>query len=153
MRLYHFTSNVHWPEIEQDGALRPSESNVGSPVPNLQPYGERYAGDVVWLLDTSTLEFDHGLGKSFVDKTTTRLTVEVPERYATRWLQWAPARAMNPTWFDAFVKRAGGLEAVEHWWVFPSELHRRHWLEVRDMPSDTVIWSRNNTTTIGTTHE
>lgn len=140
MKLYHFTSNVHWPSIEAEGMIRPSESNVGSPVPNLPPYGERFAGDVVWLVDTPTLEFDHGLGGSFLDKTTTRLTVELPDQFVQRWLEWAPVRSMNPTWFDAFVERAGGMSAAEHWWVFPSELRKRHWVEVLDVPSDTVIW-------------
>lgn len=38
--LYHFTSEAHLPGILESRAILPTESNIGSPSPDWQPYGQ-----------------------------------------------------------------------------------------------------------------
>lgn len=128
-KFYHFTSKAHLPYIVWDGVILPSESNVGSPVPTLEPSGVGVGPDVVWLLDVPDVEFNHGLYAEKTGKNEVRFEVDVP---AIRWLDWAPASQMNPAWRELFVRSAGGEEAASHWYVFPAKIAKEHWLGVYD---------------------
>jgi hypothetical protein len=134
MTYYHLTSERHLKGIERDGVIRPSESNVGSPVPAWQPYGTHVGPDVVWLLNTPVLEFNHGLttaaGSDLVsafDKTAVAIEVNVP---AMRWLDWAYSSQMHPAWRKAFIQAGGGDEAATHWYVWPRTIRRSRWVSM-----------------------
>lgn len=131
--LHHFTHLGHAQAILQSGMILPSESNVGSPLPTWPPYGEHVGPDVVWLLDTDTLEdFPHGLivgGNT--DKTRVRFTVELP--MAPKWVTWRWTHEMHPQWRDTFMDAGGGMYAAEHWYVWPLEIPAKRWRSVTDM--------------------
>ena len=82
---------------------------------------------VVWLLDTPDLGYDHGLGGF---KTDVRITVEVPNSRVSRWLDWAPAKAMADWWRSALLDAAGGAQAAEHWWISEAPIPRQDWIRV-----------------------
>lgn len=134
MRLFHFTSAHHWPLIEQAGFLKTVESNVDMLRSHAGP-------DVVWLLDTPTVDLPHGLVMPGypIDKTQVRFTVEVPK--PIRWSEWGPTQSMDPEWRETFLNAAGGDEAAEHWWVVPARIPAKRWVEVRDMSTDEVLWT------------
>ena len=72
-RLYHYTSIERWALIEQDGYLRPTESNLSATKLQAGP-------DVVWLTTDGELAHKHGLDNSLdgTDKTRIRITVDLP---------------------------------------------------------------------------
>ena len=127
MPFYHFTSVEHFTEISRRGLILPTESNVGSPIPVWEPSGAHYAPDVVWLLDTQELNYDHGLGRSAHDKTAVSIEVDVP---AILWDNWPPVLEMHPTWRRNFVAAAGGEEATQHWYVWPAPIRAKRWESV-----------------------
>lgn len=138
MLLYHFTSHRHLPLILDAQTLHPTESNIGSPSPAFPPYGLDVGPPVVWLLDTPTIGgFDHGLGGSVVDKTEVRFTVLT--KFAVKWTDWVWTSKMHPEWRDGFVKRAGGEEAADHWWILPAPIKAARWEAIHDMKTGKQI--------------
>lgn len=127
MPFYHFTSHYHLHRILPAGVLKPSESNVGSPIAAMQPFGEHFGPDVVWLLDVPALDYPHGLTGCIYDKTKVRFEVDVP---AVRWLEWEPARKMHPRWTAALIRLGGGQAAARHWYVYEGQIDSRRWLSV-----------------------
>lgn len=129
MKLYHYTSAEHFAAIQRDRVLLPSESNVGSPIQGMQPFGRQYGPNVVWLLDTPDLGgHPHGLAGSVFDKTAVRISVEL--KYAIKWYEWSWTSKMNLKWFNAFVKTGGGPEAANRWFVYPAPIAQRDWIAV-----------------------
>lgn len=131
MTYFHFTHAFHLPRILATGYLKTTESNIGSPFPvPFGPHGERVGPDVVWLFDTPEPEWAndkaHGL---YPDKRRIRFEVDVK---AVRWLDWAPAKQMAPEWRELFLQGAGGLEAAERWYVLPSPIYRKRWVDIID---------------------
>lgn len=132
MSFYHFTHIGHLLPIFRDGMLRPTESNVDMFAPHAGP-------DVVWLLDQPT-PFGPGSGDQlhglYPDKRRIRFAVDVK---AIRWLDWAPAKAMDPEWRASFLRAAGGEEVAESWYVWPAPIRASRWTEVRDLVEDTEL--------------
>lgn len=120
MTLYHFTSRYHWKVIERAAVILPGDSNLSPVDPTVGPA-------VVWLTDTPTTDLGHGLGGSAVDKTEVRIEVDVP---AIRWLDWSPAASMDQRWRDIIIKTGGGMDAAEHWWVWPAPIRASRWVDV-----------------------
>ena len=88
MKLYHFTCREHLEAIKRDGVILTTESNIGSPLPRLKPFGEHVGPDVVWLTDCPNLDRgDHGLSGSAADKSAVRITVEIDD--AMPWAKFA----------------------------------------------------------------
>lgn len=144
MRLYHFTHPGHLPAIFDAAMLTTTESNIGAPFATEGPTGLHAGPDVVWLLDSPTIEvlpgptdadMTHGL---YPEKRAVRFEVDVP---GIRWLDWAPASAMSSDWRDVLIRSAGGMEAVEHWYIFPAPIRQRRWVEVRNMVTDSPMWT------------
>lgn len=160
MRLYHFTDQVHLPEIMRSQVLETTESNIGSPDPDWKPFGSHLGPDVVWLLDTPAIDAAHGLirhpshvasllavgySEEETDKTRIRFEVSIPKHHVHKWTKWHPARSrMNPTWRSALIQSAGGDEAASHWWVSTSPIPAKQWVEVRDVGTDQVLWTPDN---------
>lgn len=146
--LYHFTSEAHLPGILESRAILPTESNIGSPNPDWQPYGQNVGPRVVWLLDEPELSAGHGLvidalpRGGMLDKTAVRFTVEISYRMAPRWKSWAPAHRMHREWRDLFVRIGGGEEAAEAWVVFPGAIRSTRWVAVhrRVQTADGPVW-------------
>lgn len=132
--FYHHTSPAHLSSILADKVIRPTESNVGSPLSCHTPHGPNFGPDVVWLLDTPDLDFPHGLTipqlditQPFMfDKRKAWIQVEVP---AIRWLDWAPAQRMDREWRTILVDGGGGPEAAEHWWLWPNPIYSSRFRE------------------------
>jgi len=133
MRLYHFTSIFHLPEILNESVLLPSESNVGSAHPSLAPYGEHYAPDVVWL--TSQAEsVNHGNADGGVDKMRIRITVEVE---AEKWIDFAKRHGINRQWYR-ILDTTGGFTS-RYWYVSEKPIRSENWVEVKDMTTGEII--------------
>ena len=138
MTYFHYTHIGHLPSICQQRRLLPSESNVGAPFRvGAGPVGENAGPPVVWLLDEPVIlnpdPQAHGL---YPEKRRIRIEVDVR---AIRWLDWAPAAAMDPEWRRIFIQTAGGPEVVEHWYVVPAPIRDRRWVSIRDMDNDMPI--------------
>jgi len=132
VRLYHFTSVLHWPRIANSGVLAGGEANLDMFRANVGPA-------VIWLLDTPTVDFPHGLEGSIVDKTRIRFTIDTS--LAIKWTDWRDAALMEPSWRQALIDTAGGESAADHWYVLPTPgLREKRWVEVRDMHEDVVLW-------------
>jgi len=142
MKLYHFTSAHHLPHIRRAGMLQPTESNVGSPVTHMPPWGSHRGPDVVWLLDTAELNgHPHGLRGSVYDKTEIRISLDIPR--PVKWLDWEWTAMMHPDWRSAFVEAGGGPAAVEAWYVWPVPVRRSRWLDITDTRSGREIWRKD----------
>ena len=120
MNYYHYTSRLHLPAIEREGVIRTTESNFDATLPHAAP-------DVVWLLDTQTVEHGHGLGEV---KTDIRITVDVP---AVQWLDWGYTYRMEPWWRAAFIEAGGGFAAADHWYVYSNSIPRSQWIKVEQV--------------------
>lgn len=113
MKLYHYTSKLHWPLIQAAGFLKLTESNVGSPCRELLPYGEHFAPDVVWLSDSDSVKYgSHGLVSS-VDKTEIRITVDAD---AEKWESFATRHGINRKWYR-LLDATGGYTSL-NWYVY-----------------------------------
>lgn len=140
---YHFTSPDHLPRILKSGFLKTVESNIGSPVPTMPPTGDHVGPDVVWLLDTPEVEYDHGLTGSIHDKTGVRFTVRCK---AERWTAWAPGRQAHPAWRAAMVRAGGGEPATRHWLVSERPIPAASWTKIEVRNTDgtwTIVHEKN----------
>lgn len=125
MKLYHFTCLQHLPKIKEMGYLKLCESNIGSPVPHLLPFGDNVGPKVVWLTDCEDVKGDsHGLEDA---KTKVRFTVEVD--HAERWQDFATRHGINRKWYQILDKVAE--HTARHWWISPVEIHSTNWIDVR----------------------
>lgn len=148
MRLYHYTSMSHLPRIMSRGALLLTESNIS---------GQRmHAGPpVVWFTSHANPDKGHGLNsvpdeirqvKDFaeIDKTRVRITVELPKRRVTKFVNWSKAQGISPHWL-AELATMGGLYS---WWVSTQIVAMDKWVEIRDLqdtskdPEGRLIWFR-----------
>ena len=100
MKLYHYTSTRHLPYILKAGYLDVTESNIGSGVPEHDPYGEHVGPDVVWLTTSENPGHKQGLTTSadtgWPDKTEIRFTVDVPD--ALHWPKWSRSQGIDKRW-------------------------------------------------------
>lgn len=141
MKLYHFTCHEHLNGIRRSGLIQPTESNVGSPVTHMPPWGSHRGPDVVWMLDTDTLNgLSHGLKGSAYDKTEIRITVDLPR--PIRWLDWEWTAYMHPGWQNSIMEAGGGLAAVESWYIWPAPIRRRNWLDITNAHMGRTLWER-----------
>lgn len=126
MTFYHYTSLFRLPQIREAGVILTTESNVSNRVPNAGP-------PVVWLTDLPDLgETTHGLEGSLYDKKQVRIEVRVP---AIRWLDWAPAlNRKGDNNRERLIITGGGMEAAEHWYVWPSPIRAVRWGEIHVFP-------------------
>lgn len=144
--FYHFTDEDHLDRILVENVLRTTDPNLLK--------GDNGNDRVVWLLDTPTVEYDHGLGVGgriigafegepvrMIDKHAIRIAVDVDD--ARQWLKWLTTHRHDPDWIRAIVKAGGGKIAARHWFVVPRPIPSSEWVEVRDMRKDAVIRGRS----------
>lgn len=131
MRLYHFTALEYLDSIVKHGAIFPSESNVSLNIPHAGP-------DVVWLLDTPTIDHSHGLEYARYDKTSLRVEVEVP---AIHWLDWTYTHQMSHRDFSVIVTSGGGMKAANHWYVWPGKIKVHRWRSIVSTLTGETLWT------------
>jgi hypothetical protein len=105
--LYHFTSGVHLAEIEKTGYVKTGDNM-------LRAFG---GGPPECSFHFDVPEVPRGYGGltgSVFDKTEVRLTFDVVDSWAVRWIDWACAQGIAPMWLDALAHAAGGIHHYEH---------------------------------------
>jgi len=146
--LYHYTTELHLPLIVAAGFLRVTESNIGSPVPGVEPSGEHYGPDVVWLTNSDEVD---GLG---LETTVTlglglfRFVVAVPDNEVHHWPTWNKRFAMNDAW-RASLERD---QRPESWWLIERPIPRREWVAIQrqvDQGDEWVPMSMNLSASYG----
>jgi hypothetical protein len=129
--LYHFTSTEHVPVIFDSGVLALTDSMLTS-----GPAVSLTAPPVLWMLDTPELDgHPHGIDVPNwpVDKTEVRFTVDVPDAWVRKWVDWARAQGIRHGWLETVVRIGGGWDAAEHWMISFRKVPSDRWLEVRNM--------------------
>lgn len=124
--LYHFTHPGHLASIIAEGVLRTSDSN-------LDPYDPFVEPRVLWLTDLPVLIDEGTRDGLYAEKRQIRFEVEAPR--ARRWMDWAPAKTMDQNWKELLLRRSGGMEAAEHWWVSVKPVPRANWKGILHVPS------------------
>jgi len=122
MILYHFTSAIHLPIIEEAGFLKLTESNLHLTIPH-------YGPDVVWFTTEPTATLGHGL-LGVLDKKEVRFTVDVPDHWVKPWLSWAEGQGMDREWMGYLIEAGGGIEAAETWRVTFRSVKKDRWVSV-----------------------
>jgi hypothetical protein len=136
VRAYHYTSTTHLEYILREGELKRTESNLSAVSPRLGP-------DVVWLIDSPDLEgANHGLAGSMVDKTEVCFEVEAPDRWTTRWVDWAKLQGIDQLWLESLVRFSGGEDQARRWYVSFAKIPREAWVRVWNTKTDQVYYER-----------
>jgi len=140
--LYHFTCVGHLKTIMDEGLIRRTESNIGSPSPDIEPYGEHYAPDVVWAFDIpdpdlGQPEMLNGLLHQNHNKQLVRITFDVPGPIAFPWDAWSKEQGINPHWKEV-LERIG---PPEHWVVVLQPVPRSQWKLVEYRESIEAPWN------------
>ena len=124
--LCHYTTELHLPLILAAGFLKVTESNIGSPVPGLEPTGAHYAPDVVWLSDSDEVA---GLGLNTtiaLGLGLFRFVVAVPDDEIHHWPTWRQQFDMNDAWRASFELD----QRPESWWLAERPISRREWVAI-----------------------
>jgi len=124
MILYHYTSSLHMPSIQYEGMIRTTESNIGSPIPSMPPYGDHYGPDVVWLTnrpDVSTTAVN-----AMGPKGDVCITVNVSGLYIHHWPKWAREQGINEDWYDVL---ANGFDP-ESWYISTRPIPITEWMSI-----------------------
>lgn len=135
VRLYHFTSPDHLPQIQRDGFLKVTESNVS--------LRREHAGpDVVWLTTRdSVAPGTMGLDSAFHQKTAIRITFEVPRRDVHKWHDWARSRGSSEETIRQFAE-AGGSGT---WRVVQRPIPEAEWVAIdRQDETGPSLWLRSD---------
>ena len=129
MKLYHFTSLFHLPQIMEDGYLKVTESNASFSRTHAAP-------DVVWLTANPSPSKETSLLGSCVDKMQVRIEVEVD---AVRYRRWAQNQNVAPEVVRR-LNRTGGGQA-SNWFVTEQEVQFESWnrIEIYDKKSEQWI--------------
>ena len=145
MKIYHFTTIYYWERILRDGVIKTTESNV-----DLRPGREHAGPDVVWLLDTPTVDYNHGITSvdgvipgtkiKCVDKTRLRFEVSLPDFEVHRWADWLRTQKnYHASSRYKLENTGGGPNATRHWWVTEKCIDMRYWRSVVDMKTATEL--------------
>ena len=132
MTLYHYTSRAAWQLIQQDGFIRPTESNIGSARPDWPPMGDRVGPDVVWLTDQpapnaralalqkppahvlAALEAQ-GNRARWEPKTQVRIRLDLQDGEAEPWRTFCTRHGIHRQWRRALERG----RAPATWYVLP----------------------------------
>jgi len=118
--FYHYTSELHWPSIDESGEIYTTESNVSMTTDHAGP-------DVVWLTD-QVFDTPPPYLQSVVDKTAVRIEVSVPQGEIHRADRWLRSHGASEDWI-AILEQAGGALAST-WFVAERPIVRHEWAEV-----------------------
>lgn len=117
MKLYHYTSTLHLPDIIEHGSLWKGDI----PLTNSMRIGQE--GNGVWLTTCAYAKRnDHGLGNPICDKSEIRFTVEIDENDPRlfKWSEFAHLNKVEKSWYNSINKTGGGL--ADTWWLFMSPI-------------------------------
>lgn len=118
MRLYHFTSDFHWPQIVQARHIRTTHNS-------LEPFAER-GPQVVWLSGNPDYGDQDWATGAFFDKAELRITVEIPEAEAHLWSVWSREHSIKEVWYAAL----GQYGNPDEWVVVERAIPISEWVEV-----------------------
>lgn len=118
MKLFHYTSRLHWPSIVQQRLIRTTHNS-------LEPFAER-GPQVVWLTGNDAYQEQDWAAGSFVDKTEIRITVEIPEADAHLWSVWSREHSIKEHWYAAL----GQYGNPDEWVVVERPIPISEWAEV-----------------------
>ena len=118
MKLYHFTSHLALPHIEEEGI-------AFGDVPLTQSAENHGEDTAVWLTtdkDPKKQGWKNPARKGRnVDNTAIRLTVEIPEADRARlhlWRDYAARHVVDENWQHQLEEAGGGAECAVCWYLF-----------------------------------
>jgi hypothetical protein len=124
--LYHYTSTVHWGQIQESGFIKLGDSYIS---PGLVEHGYKLMPEVVILTDQPNLTpaMAGWAHESVMDKTKVRIAVAVKD--AEPWLDYARSENALDFWIESLTRTAGE-DGPEHWYVVRRPIFSSEWISV-----------------------
>lgn len=119
MQLYHYTHRDHLATILMTRFLKVTESNISF-------HAEHAGPDVVWLTDQDNPRFLGSMLTHVWDKTSVRITVDVPD--AHHWPTWSRAHGISEDTYRALARK--GMPKT--WYVVERPIRSVEWVEIID---------------------
>lgn len=128
MRLFHYTSLFHLPQILEDGYLKVTESNAS--MTKLHA-----AADVVWLTNNPSSGTEESLNGATFSKKQVRFELNVP---AIRYRQWAKNHNVSPKLVQRLNYTGGGQ--ANNWYVIERLIAKEEWSRIDIFVPETQQW-------------
>ena len=128
MRLFHYTSLFHLPQILEDGYLKVTESNASMTRTHAAP-------DVVWLTTNPSPGNEESLDGCSFSKKQVRFEVDVP---ASRYRQWAKNNNVSPKLVQRLNYTGGGQ--ANNWYVIERPVTKEEWSRIDIFVAEIQQW-------------
>jgi len=140
MIFYHYTSEPHLEQIQKEGLIKASESNVSFTTEHVGP-------DVVWLfrepLKGTTphmliTQIKLKFGVLYLDKSKVQIQVNLPEHEVQRADKFLRKQGADALWIKCLEKI--GQSKQKKWFVIQRDIPQSEWqdITIREEASDIV---------------
>jgi hypothetical protein len=139
MIFYHYTSEPHLEQIQEEGVIKASESNVS-------PTEEHAGPNVVWLFKeplTGTTprmlisNIDVKIGMLSLDKSKIQIHVNLPEHEVRRADKFFKSLGADPQWIKQLEEV--GQSKKKKWYVIARDIPKSEWDNITIRPDATDI--------------
>jgi hypothetical protein len=163
LRLFHFTSPLHWGRIREQGVIEQTDPRLNprsavimelleDPVlckdpeafiAHLETWDEIWGTSphpvlprmwVVWL--TADPNPKNQTWARDIEKRDIRIVVSVPRKDAKNWPIWARQQGCPERWYESLASWG----RPEDWYVVPRRIRKAEWLAVEDSSTGEVLW-------------
>jgi hypothetical protein len=123
LTLYHFTSPEYLKSIKQHGIIKGDVPT--SPVDGF---------NAPWLTDNDSWSMQSWSRGSVLDKSSVRMTVEVPvdDPNLVLWSELAEEENVTEAWYNILNETAGG--SAKHWYVYRGKVPVEWITQIEDRP-------------------
>jgi|TARA_R110000824_G_scaffold52052_10_gene144728 hypothetical protein len=139
MIFYHYTSEPHLEQIQEDGVINTSDSNVSATTEHAGP-------DVVWLFKEPLTgptprmlisNIDVKIGMLSLDKSKIQIEVDVPEHEVRRADKFFKKLGADPQWIKQLEE--SGQSKNKKWYVIQRNIPQGEWRDVSIRPEASDI--------------